>query len=115
MSVAEKAFDIVVKNIDKIAGGAAVAAVGAGVGYAAKAVVDDRKFQQRAEAVYELGVKKGVKLGSAEARRVFVDPLLARLVVSQSIGYAWDDSNPRIQLEPIGIREYIELHPVKSI
>ena len=83
MSVAEKALDIIVKNIDKIAGGAAVAAVGAGVGYAAKAVVDDRKFQQRAGEVYELGVKKGVKLGSAEARSVFVDPLLARLAVSQ--------------------------------
>ena len=33
----------------------------------------------------------------------------------QSIGYVWDDSNPRIQLEPIGTRGYIELHPVKSI
>ena len=32
-----------------------------------------------------------------------------------SIGYDWDDSNPRIQLEPIGTRGYIELHPVKSI
>ena len=31
------------------------------------------------------------------------------------IGYAWDDSNPRIQLEPIGTRGYIELIPVKSI
>jgi AraC-like DNA-binding protein len=31
------------------------------------------------------------------------------------IGYEWDDSNPRIQLEPIGTRGYIELHPVKSI
>ena len=31
------------------------------------------------------------------------------------IGYAWDDSNPRVQLEPIGTRGYIELHPVKSI
>ena len=33
----------------------------------------------------------------------------------QSIGYAWDDSNPRIQLEPIGTRGYIELHQIKSI
>ena len=33
----------------------------------------------------------------------------------RSIGYEWDDSNPRIQLEPIGTRGYIELHPVKSI
>ena len=33
----------------------------------------------------------------------------------QSIGYCWDDLNPRIQLEPIGTRGYIELHPVKSI
>ena len=33
----------------------------------------------------------------------------------QSIGYDWDDSNPRIQLEPIGTRGYIELHPIKSI
>ena len=33
----------------------------------------------------------------------------------QSIGYTWDNSNPRIQLEPIGTRGYIELHPVKSI
>ena len=29
------------------------------------------------------------------------------------IGYAWDDSNPRIQLEPIGTRGYIELRAVK--
>lgn len=29
------------------------------------------------------------------------------------IGYAWDDSNPRIQLEPIGSRGYIELLAVK--
>lgn len=29
------------------------------------------------------------------------------------IGYQWDDSNPRIQLEPIGERGYIELVPVK--
>lgn len=28
------------------------------------------------------------------------------------IGYAWDDRNPRIQLEPIGKRGYIELRPV---
>ncbi len=31
------------------------------------------------------------------------------------IGYAWDDSNPRIQLEPRGERGYIELVPVKKI
>ena len=31
------------------------------------------------------------------------------------IGYKWDDKNPRIQLEPIGTRGYIELLPVKSI
>ena len=31
------------------------------------------------------------------------------------IGYEWDDSNPRIQLEPIGTRGYIELYPIKSI
>lgn len=29
------------------------------------------------------------------------------------IGYVWDDSNPRIQLEPRGARGYIELRPVK--
>lgn len=29
------------------------------------------------------------------------------------IGYEWDASNPRIQLEPIGTRGYIELLPVK--
>ena len=28
------------------------------------------------------------------------------------IGYQWDDSNPRIQLEPKGERGYIELRPV---
>ena len=33
----------------------------------------------------------------------------------QSIGYCWDDENPRIQLEPIGTRGYIELYPVKSV
>ena len=32
-----------------------------------------------------------------------------------AIGYKWDYSNPRIQLEPIGTRGYIELHPVKDI
>lgn len=29
------------------------------------------------------------------------------------IGYVWDDANPRIQLEPIGKRGYIELRAVK--
>ena len=29
------------------------------------------------------------------------------------LGYAWDPDNPRIQLEPIGSRGYIELRPVK--
>ncbi len=33
----------------------------------------------------------------------------------QQAGYCWDDTNPRIQLEPIGSRGYIELHPVKSM
>ena len=28
-------------------------------------------------------------------------------------GYKWDDENPRIQLEPIGTRGYIELKAVK--
>lgn len=31
------------------------------------------------------------------------------------IGYAWDDDNPRIQLEPRGERGYIELKAVKTI
>lgn len=31
------------------------------------------------------------------------------------IGCAWDDSNPRIQLEPIGARGYIELAAIKKI
>ena len=30
------------------------------------------------------------------------------------IGYQWDRSNPRIQLEPIGKRGYIELVPIRS-
>lgn len=30
-------------------------------------------------------------------------------------GFDWDDDNPRIQLEPIGARGYIELHPIKNI
>ena len=29
------------------------------------------------------------------------------------IGYEWDNENPRIQLEPIGTRGYIEMYPVK--
>ena len=33
----------------------------------------------------------------------------------QRIGYKWDISNPRIQLEPIGVRGYIELCPVKDM
>ena len=31
------------------------------------------------------------------------------------IGYEWDESNPRIQLEPLGERGYIELVPVKKL
>ena len=31
------------------------------------------------------------------------------------IGYAWDDTNPRIQLEPCGERGYIELRAVRSV
>ena len=31
------------------------------------------------------------------------------------IGYAWDDENPRIQLEPRGERGYIELLPVRKV
>ena len=31
------------------------------------------------------------------------------------IGYTWDEENPRIQLEPIGTRGYIELLAVKSV
>ena len=31
------------------------------------------------------------------------------------IGYVWDDSNPRIQLEPRGERGYIELRAVKNL
>ena len=30
------------------------------------------------------------------------------------IGYQWDDLNPKIQLEPIGVRGYIELMPIKE-
>lgn len=30
------------------------------------------------------------------------------------IGYVWDNDNPRIQLEPIGERGYIELMPIKK-
>lgn len=29
------------------------------------------------------------------------------------LGYKWDNENPRIQLEPIGTRGYIELLPIK--
>ena len=31
------------------------------------------------------------------------------------IGYQWDAENPRIQLEPVGVRGYIELYAVKKI
>ena len=30
-------------------------------------------------------------------------------------GYQWDKSNPRIQLEPIGTRGYIEMLPIKNL
>ena len=32
----------------------------------------------------------------------------------EASGWEWDRTNPRIQLEPIGERGYIELHPVKK-
>lgn len=31
------------------------------------------------------------------------------------VGYAWDNTNPRIQLEPIGERGYIELYPITTL
>lgn len=33
----------------------------------------------------------------------------------EAAGYRWDTENPRIQLEPIGSRGYIELHAVRKI
>lgn len=33
----------------------------------------------------------------------------------QMTGYRWDDAQPWIQLEPVGTRGYIELHPVKDL
>ena len=30
------------------------------------------------------------------------------------IGYRWDNSNPKIQLDPIGTRGYIELLPIEN-
>ena len=33
----------------------------------------------------------------------------------ENIGYHWDPTNPGMQLEPIGARGYIELHPVRAI
>ena len=88
MSIAEAVLKKVADNLPAIAGGAALAAAGAGAGYAAKAVIDDHKFQKRAGEIYELGVKKGAKLGGVEARKVFVDPLLARIAVSRYIALA---------------------------
>lgn len=38
-----------------------------------------------------------------------------RKYIPSVIGYEWDTENPRIQLEPIGTRGYIELMPVKKI
>ena len=32
----------------------------------------------------------------------------------ETVGYCWDDSNPRIQLEPIGARGYIEMRAVSK-
>lgn len=58
MSIAQKILEKITDNLPAIAGGAAVAAVAAGAGYAAAKVVDDKKFEQRASEVYELGVKK---------------------------------------------------------
>lgn len=36
------------------------------------------------------------------------------LAVQRMQDYSWDDSNPRIQLEPRGNRGYIELKAVKQ-
>ena len=33
----------------------------------------------------------------------------------KNIGYEWDPENPRIQLDPLGERGYIELRAVKKI
>ena len=34
--------------------------------------------------------------------------------IPETVGYCWDSTNPRIQLEPIGARGYIELLAVKA-
>ena len=34
--------------------------------------------------------------------------------IEKLFGFCWDNTNPRIQLEPIGTRGYIELHQVQS-
>ena len=33
----------------------------------------------------------------------------------KTIGYTWDKNNPKIQLEPIGTRGYIEMMPIKKL
>ena len=58
--------------------------------------------------------------GEPFAEEDFEDAILQVLNAIQkynpeTVGYRWDASNPRIQLEPIGARGYMELHPVKSI
>ena len=32
----------------------------------------------------------------------------------ETVGYCWDETNPRIQLEPIGARGYIEMRAVRK-
>lgn len=85
MGIANYVFDKIADSAGTVAGGVAAVAVGAGVGYAAKAVVDDKKFQEKAADIYKLGIKKGVQLGSTKARTTFVDPLVAKVAVAQFI------------------------------
>lgn len=33
----------------------------------------------------------------------------------KTIGSTWDKNNPKIQLEPIGTRGYIEMMPIKKL
>lgn len=47
---------------------------------------------------------------------MFIPPLIQKYGNKASvIGYAWDNSNPRIQLEPRGERGYIELKAIQPV
>ena len=81
MPIVGPLISAVATNAGRIAAGAAIAAVSSGTTYVITTKKDDEKFQKQAADIYELGLKKGISLASYKAKKLFIDPLIAKIAV----------------------------------